>query len=95
MKFNEHIDLNLIQPWRQNEKRQDKDKEHLTIVLCCNADGSNKLPLFVIGKYRYMKNINMNNLGVTYRANTKAWMTAVLFQKQVNYVHNSKHSVKF
>lgn len=53
-------------------------------MLCCNADGTDKLPLLIIGKFlkpRCMKNINMDNLGVTYRENTKAWMTAVLFQE--------------
>ncbi|CAJ0921219.1 14144_t:CDS:2 [Entrophospora sp. SA101] len=61
-----------------------QDKEHLTVVLCCNADGTDKLPPLIIGKFLKpwcMKNVNMNNLGITYRANTKAWMTAVLFQE--------------
>ena len=61
-----------------------KDKERLTTVLCRNADGSDKLSLFVIGKFlklRCLKNVNMNNLGVIYRANARAWMAAVLFQE--------------
>ncbi|CAH1766946.1 8318_t:CDS:2, partial [Entrophospora sp. SA101] len=44
------------------------DKEHLTtVVLCCNADGTDKLPLLIIVKYlkpRCMKNVNMNNLAL-------------------------------
>ncbi|MBA0648888.1 hypothetical protein Goklo_016522 [Gossypium klotzschianum] len=30
---------------------QKKDKERLTVVVCCNGDGSNKVPLWVIGKF--------------------------------------------
>lgn len=42
-----------------------KDNERITIVVCCNDDGSDKVPLWVISKYvnlRCFKNVNMNNL---------------------------------
>jgi hypothetical protein len=54
------------------------------VALCANADGSDKIKPFVIGKYlnpRCFKNVHRNNLGVTYDASTKAWMTGVLFQR--------------
>jgi hypothetical protein len=67
---------------RLNGKK--KDKERLTIALCCNGSGTHKLAPLVIGKYakpRCFKNVNVDNLGVMYKANKKAWMTAVLFQE--------------
>ena len=61
-----------------------KDKERLSIALCTNADGSHKLKPLVIGKYakpRCFKNVNLSNLGITYRNNKRAWMSATLFQE--------------
>ena len=46
----------------------------------CNADGSEKLPLLVIGKSlkpRCFKNVK--KLPVEYRANKRAWMTSKIF----------------
>jgi DDE superfamily endonuclease len=65
-------------------KGKKKDKERLTVAFCANADGTDKMKPFVIGKYlnpRCFKNINCNSLGIIYEANKKAWMTAVLFQQ--------------
>jgi len=59
-----------------------QNKERLTLAVCCNADGSDKLPLLVIGKYenpRYFKNINRYSFGCKYRNNSKAWMIQVIF----------------
>jgi hypothetical protein len=36
---------------KQLEGRK-QSKERLTLALCCNGDGSNKLPLWVIGKFK-------------------------------------------
>jgi hypothetical protein len=50
--------------------------------MCCNADGSDKLPFLVIGKYenpRCFKNVNRDSFGCKYRSNPKAWMTQVIF----------------
>jgi hypothetical protein len=52
------------------------------MVVCCNADGSDKLPFLVIGKYenpRCFKNVNQDSFGCKYRSNPKAWMTQVIF----------------
>ncbi len=57
-------------------------KERLTLAVCCNVDGSDKLPLLVIGKYenpRCFKNVNRDSFGCKYRSNPKAWMTQVIF----------------
>ncbi|GJR90625.1 CENP-B homolog protein 2-like protein [Tanacetum coccineum] len=63
-----------------------QDKERLTVAICCNEDGSEKLPLWIIGKYakpRCFKNVNLNSLNCEYRANKRAWMTGVLFEEYV------------
>src|SRR5437868_4977465 len=59
-----------------------QSKERITVAVCCNGDGSHKLPLWIIGKYanpRCFKNINHANLGCKYRNNAKAWMTQNIF----------------
>jgi len=65
-----------------------KNKERLSVALCCNDDGSHKLKPLVIGKNakpRCFKNVKLENLGVIYRYNKKAWMTAILFQEWLHY----------
>ncbi|KAM3304556.1 hypothetical protein P3S67_011422 [Capsicum chacoense] len=63
-----------------------QDKERLTVVICCNEDGSEKIPLWIIGKYlkpRCFKNVNLGSMDCEYRANKRAWMTGILFQEYV------------
>lgn len=58
-------------------------KERLTIATCSNANGTHKLPLFVIGKSqkpRAFKNINLSSLPVYYRNQKSAWMDCALFK---------------
>ncbi|XP_056017299.1 tigger transposable element-derived protein 6-like [Ostrea edulis] len=58
-----------------------KMKDRITIALVCNADGSDKLKPFVIGKAlnpRSFKDFNAH-LYVDYTANKKAWMTSLIF----------------
>ncbi|XP_044575083.1 jerky protein homolog-like [Cotesia glomerata] len=60
-----------------------KDKTRVTIAACCNADGSCKLPLVVIGKSakpRKLKNQSKDNLPVYYTHQKNSWMTAQLFK---------------
>lgn len=55
-------------------------KERITVLVGCNSDGSEKIPLFVIGKSlkpRCFKNVR--TLPVEYTANKKAWMMASVF----------------
>ncbi len=59
-----------------------QNKEQITFAICCNGDGSDRLLLWVIGKYknpRCFKNINKNTLGCQYRNNSSAWMTREIF----------------
>ncbi|CAG8750475.1 16868_t:CDS:2 [Dentiscutata erythropus] len=65
-------------------KGRKKNKEQLTITLCANADGMDKIKLLVIRKSPNpccFKGIKRNRLGVTYESSANAWMTTILFQK--------------
>lgn len=57
-------------------------KDRLTILCCSNADGSHKLPLYVIGKSKKPRCLrHVKSLPTTYRANNNAWMTSALFKE--------------
>ncbi|KAH9735644.1 HTH CENPB-type domain-containing protein [Citrus sinensis] len=65
---------------KQLEGRK-QTKERVTIVICCNGDGSDKLLLWIISKFfnsRCFKNVNCGNLNCKYRANSNAWMICLL-----------------
>jgi hypothetical protein len=56
----------------------------LTYAFTANADGSERLPAFVIGKAkkpRAFRNKTGTQLGFYYQNNAKAWMTASLYQE--------------
>ncbi len=59
-----------------------QNKEWIILAICCNGDGSDRLPLWVIGKYknpRCFKNINKNTLRCQYRNNSSTWMMREIF----------------
>ncbi len=59
-----------------------QNKEWITLAICYNGDGSDRLLFWVIGKYKnphYFKNIDKNTLGCQYRNNSSAWMTREIF----------------
>lgn len=59
-------------------------KVRITYALTCNADGSEKLPSFVIGKAARPRAFNKKSgaqLGFYYRNNAKAWMTSHFYQE--------------
>lgn len=61
-----------------------KSKDRITVALCANADGSDKLKPLVIAKAKWPRCFGRDfdpGVYVTYRNNTKAWMTGVLFQE--------------
>ncbi|GKA79474.1 CENP-B homolog protein 2-like protein [Tanacetum coccineum] len=68
-------------------KGKNKTRKGLTVCyFAVMRDGSEKLPLWIIGKYakpRCFKNVNLNSLNCEYRANKRAWMTGVLFEEYV------------
>ena len=58
-------------------------KNRLTYAFTLNADRSEKLPPFIIGKApcpQAFKKKSGVQLGFNYRSNAKAWMTAHLYQ---------------
>ena len=65
-----------------------KMKDRLSIAFACNADGSEKLKPFVIGKTlkpRCFKNFCPDPY-VSHKANKKAWMTATIFESWIRDV---------
>ena len=59
-------------------------KDRLTAAVCCNMSGTEKWPLFVIGKAQNPRCFkNVKSLPVTYKANKRAWMTGELFTEWV------------
>ncbi|KAL8600197.1 hypothetical protein ACOMHN_062487 [Nucella lapillus] len=58
----------------------EKSKERLTLMVCCNMDGSEKMPLCVVGKYKNPPSLKgIKTHPVQYEASPKAWMTARVF----------------
>jgi len=58
-------------------------KNQVTVMLCCNSSGTEKIHPLVIGHAktpRPFRRININNLPVDYTFNKKAWMTGILFE---------------
>ncbi len=63
-----------------------KKKDRLTVALCCNATGTDKLKPLVIGKAKrprcFGKKGTFNPaIYVNYTSNTKAWMTSPVYQQ--------------
>lgn len=61
-----------------------KSKERITSVFVVNWDGSEKLPVWVIGKSknpRAFKNIKVSDLPCTYTYQTNAWINSFEFRK--------------
>ena len=64
-------------------------KERVTVLVACNQDGTDKLPLLVIGKYakpRCFRGSNMDLIPVTYKSQKKAWIDSVLFEEWVRKI---------
>jgi hypothetical protein len=60
-----------------------KNKDRLTLLLCCNYDGTDNLPLLVIGKSkepRDLKNFNFVTNEIKYVNQAHAWMTKEIFK---------------
>ena len=56
-----------------------KSKDRITVLLCCNMDGSEKLPLMTIGKFIKPRCFRGVKVPVAYEAIAKAWMTSEIF----------------
>lgn len=61
-------------------KGQKKSKDRVTVLLCCNMDGSEKRRPLVIGKFANPRCFrNVTRLPVDYKSNSCAWMTSEIF----------------
>jgi hypothetical protein len=61
-----------------------RSKFRLTVAFACNADGSEKMPIFFIGKSkqpRCFRRLSPSDQGFYYRNNKTAWMTSELFEE--------------
>jgi transposase len=62
-----------------------QSKDRLTALVCANMSGTDKLPMFVIGKSKNPRCFkNVKSLPTEYVANKKAWMTSEIF---INWLH--------
>lgn len=60
--------------------RKDR-KDRLTVLFCCNATGTNRMRLCVIGKPKKPQCFStMNGLSVDYKSQSKAWMDRITFR---------------
>jgi DDE superfamily endonuclease len=74
-----------------------KPKDRITIMLCCNATGTHKLPPVFINKYKNpycLRNINRETLPVWYYWNNTAWMQHSIFQKWIKHVNQLMRTQK-
>lgn len=59
-----------------------RSKDRITLLVGANMDGTEKLPLLMIGKSRNPRCFkNVRTKPIKYRSNTKAWITANLFKE--------------
>ncbi|XP_038067336.1 tigger transposable element-derived protein 4-like [Patiria miniata] len=59
----------------------ERSEERLTAMVCANMDGSEKLPLLVIGNTKKPQCLaNVKSLPTLYEANKTAWMTSDIFE---------------
>ncbi|KAM7314184.1 tigger transposable element-derived protein 6-like [Ixodes scapularis] len=62
-------------------------KDRITVLLCCNEDGSEMIKPWVIGKWKQPTCLrNIARLPCVYKQNTKAWMTCSLFEVLLRYL---------
>ncbi|CAF0801582.1 unnamed protein product [Brachionus calyciflorus] len=76
-----------------DKKESDKkiDKTRITVALCCNASGRDKIKPLVIGRFknpRCFKNFNPEPV-VSYFNNSIAWMTASIFSSWCETFNNN------
>lgn len=66
-------------------------KKRLTVAVCCNADGTTKLPLLFVGAVRSprcFRNQTAEELGVFYESTAKGWMNSELFTRWLEQLND-------
>lgn len=69
-----------IGPARMQGRKRSKDR--ITFLPCCNSDGTERLPLLVIGRSEKTPcsgGISGSDLGFDYHHSEKAWMNRAIF----------------
>ncbi|XP_031348006.1 jerky protein homolog-like [Photinus pyralis] len=61
-------------------------KERVTFLACCNANGSHKLKMLVIGKAKNPRAFKNADIPVEYKSSANAWMTTKIF---IEWFHQS------
>lgn len=76
---------------RQRGRKQ--SKERISIIVACNATGSDKLPLWVIGKAQRPRafdaaRVNIATLDCRWRSNKKAWNTTIIHEEWLRWLNH-------
>ena len=61
-----------------------QDKSRISIICCVNASGTDRLPIWVIGKARTpraLRNVNIPAIGAQWRWNRKAWVDQIIMRE--------------
>ena len=72
-------------------------KSRVTVTLCCNASGSEKLEPMIIGKFiklRCFKGVEIEKRGIVYATNSNAWMTVIIFNEWLHQFNLRMHGRK-
>lgn len=64
-------------------KGNKQSKVRVTVLVGSNMDGSEKMPLFVIGKSKNPRALKNVKIPVRYTANKKAWMRSDIFESEM------------
>ena len=73
-----------------------KVKDRVTVMLCANMSGSEKIPLLVIGKSKRPRSFpkDLSKLPVQYQTSKNAWMTGYIFEWWLKNWDNTLRSKK-
>lgn len=69
-----------------------QNKSRVTMVVAANADGSDKLPLLILGKSEKPRWLAKKRCGVDYVGTTKGWMTAATYQAWIRALDDRMES---
>jgi hypothetical protein len=59
-----------------------RSKDSITVLVCTNMDGCEKVPLLVTGKSEKLRCFkHLKSMLCTYRRNSSAWITCVMFME--------------
>lgn len=73
-----------IQPGRK------KDKTRITLTICTNYTGSDRFPIWFIGKAQVphaLRGVNFTAMGAVWRANKKAWMNQFIMKEWLDHFY--------